>query len=58
MKSEQLTVDAVRVAVRTVLGDPSYAAASAGVQSELEALPDIAETAHAVEALVGGALPR
>lgn len=48
---EQLTVAAVRDALRTVLGDPAYAAAAAAVQAQITTMPPVEETARAIESL-------
>lgn len=48
---EQLTVTAVRDAVRMVLDDRAYAGAAAAVQAQMAAMPSVAETAQAVERL-------
>lgn len=50
---EQLTAAAVRAAVRTVLDQGTYAAAARGVRDQMAAMPDVGETALALEHLAG-----
>ena len=49
---ERLSVGTVRAALRAVLDEPGYAAAAAAVRAQIAAMPEVSETAEAVEQLV------
>jgi UDP:flavonoid glycosyltransferase YjiC (YdhE family) len=51
---DEMTPEAVRVAVRLVLDDPSYRDTGRRLAAELAALPEPAEVARALRERIGG----
>lgn len=47
LRPEELTAEAVRVALRRVLDEPSFAEAARRVRAEIEAMPTAEEVASA-----------
>ena len=52
IRPEELTADAVRLALRRILDEPSFAEAARGVQAEIAAMPTVEEVAARLEAYV------